>query len=80
MIRVLEKFYSNILPEKENFNDRKIDTLPLFLAVITIYLLLLIFGKFLWNEYLVKYVTIVKPIESIVDLLAIAILPALLFR
>tara|TARA_Y100000992_G_C21009352_1_gene370322 strand:+ start:118 stop:360 length:243 start_codon:yes stop_codon:yes gene_type:complete len=80
MIRVLEKFYSNILPEKENFDGRKIDTLPLFLAVITIYLLLLIFGKFLWNEYLVKYVTIVKPIESIVDLLAIAILAALLFR
>jgi hypothetical protein len=44
------------------------------ISLVIVYLILLLVGKFLWNEYLVKYVTIVKPIPGIVELLAISVL------
>ncbi len=78
MIRSLEKMYSSVLPKKEEFNDNKLQTLPLFLALVTTQILILIFGKYLWNNYLVKYVSIVSPVESIIDVLAISILLSLM--
>lgn len=78
MIRTLEKFFSGIMPKEEEFNNSRINMVPLLLAVITTQILLLFFGKYLWNNYLVKYVTIVSPVKSIVDVLAISILLSLL--
>jgi|LakMenEpi03Aug12_release.lakeMendotaPanAssembly.Ray.scaffolds.fasta_scaffold4279131_1 hypothetical protein len=43
-------------------------------SLVIIYVLLLLVGKFLWNEYLVKYVTIFKPIPGIIELMAISVL------
>jgi hypothetical protein len=43
-------------------------------SLVMIYVLLLLVGKFLWNEYLVKYVTIFKPIPGIIELMAISVL------
>ena len=75
MITILEKFYSKVLPIREDFKNNSITTsLPFILAVITTQILLLLLGKFLWNSYLVKSVTIVKPISSVVDLIAISFL------
>ena len=48
-------------------------------ALVVVNLLVLLFGKFLWNNYLVKVVSGVKPIESIWHLLAISILLKMLF-
>ena len=78
MLHILEKFYSKILPVREDFhNEKKINmnnALPFVLAIITSQIILLMLGKFLWNNYLVKNVTIVKPINSVIDLLAISFL------
>ena len=78
MLHILEKFYSKILPVREDFHiEKKINmsnALPFVLAVITTQIILLMLGKFLWNNYLVKNVTIVKPINSVIDLLAISFL------
>ena len=75
MISILEKFYSKILPIREDFNNHKVlNYLPFIFAVITTQILLLLLGKFLWNNYLVKNVTIVKPLNSVIDLLAISFL------
>jgi hypothetical protein len=50
------------------------ELLSQFIAFVLVLLLLLVFGKFLWNEFMVKYVTILKPIPSVIDLLAISLL------
>ena len=76
MITILEKFYSNILPIREDFNKNITiqKFLPFIFAVITTQIILLLLGKFLWNNYLVKNITIVKPLNSVVDLIAISFL------
>tara|TARA_B100001093_G_scaffold469392_1_gene490088 strand:- start:249 stop:494 length:246 start_codon:yes stop_codon:yes gene_type:complete len=75
MINILEKFYSKVMPVREDFNNnRVVNYLPFILAVITTQILLLLLGKFLWNNYLVKNVTIVNPIDSVIDLIAISFL------
>ena len=75
MINILEKFYSKVMPIREDFNNNKaVNYLPFILAVITTQILLLLLGKFLWNNYLVKNVTIVNPIDSVIDLIAISFL------
>lgn len=76
MITALEKFYQSVLPKRETFGEDNsiIDLLPMILALVTIQLLVLLLGKYLWNEYLVKYVSIVKPVSSVLDLFAIMIL------
>ncbi len=82
MINILEEFYSRILHNKEYFKSgptlRTVSLLPMILAVLTVEILLLVVGKFLWNNYLVKSVTIVNPINSIVELFAISFLLRLL--
>jgi hypothetical protein len=75
MISILEKFYSKLMPIREDFENHKVmDTVPFILAVITTQILLLLLGKYLWNNYLVQNVTIVKPLNSVIDLLAISFL------
>jgi len=86
MRKILESFYCNqlnkILPIKEEFKgDKHItsrDLLVFLLAYSTTMLILLLFGKFLWNNYLVKSLTIVNPVNSVFDLLALSILINLL--
>jgi hypothetical protein len=48
------------------------EALASLISLVIVYIVLLLVGKFLWNEYLVKYVTIVKPIPSVIELLAIS--------
>jgi hypothetical protein len=55
-------------------NASTAEMLSQFIAFVLVLLLLLLFGKFLWNEFMVKYVTILKPIPSVIDLLAISML------
>ena len=44
------------------------------LTAIIGHVIILFVGKYLWNKTLVKYVTFVKPLESVLDLFAIAII------
>lgn len=83
MINTFEKFYGYLLnDQRENFEDgsKSRNMLPLILAVITVEILLLLLGRFLWNNYLVGAVTILKPIDSIIQLFAITILLRLLLQ
>jgi hypothetical protein len=50
------------------------DALSTLISFIVVYAILLFIGKFLWNEYLVKYVTIFKPIPGVIELIAISVL------
>lgn len=50
------------------------DALASLISFVIIYTILLFVGKFLWNEYLVKYVTIFKPIPGVIELIAISVL------
>ena len=81
MRQILENLYSKILPVKEDFGHKKetrSNLVPLLLANLTALVILLFLGKFLWNNYLTKLVTVVNPVESVFDLLALSILLNLL--
>tara|TARA_Y100000385_G_C13086992_1_gene636867 strand:- start:1759 stop:2016 length:258 start_codon:yes stop_codon:yes gene_type:complete len=83
MINILENFFTKIIPGVESFtqegNSSKLqNTLPLILAVAVTEILLLLIGKFIWNTHLVNAVTIVRPINSVIQLFAISILLRLL--
>ena len=55
------------------------DMIVLLITVVLVVFLLAFCGKILWNEYLVKVVTICKPVDSWVDLLGLVILFNILF-
>jgi len=75
MLNTIEKFINNFTPTVEGFEDNPIvKSLPLIISVVVSQVLLLLVGKFLWNRYLVKAVTVVKPLSSIVQLFAVSIL------
>jgi len=78
MIRVIERLVNMVSKNNENFTTEEItenkNNISFIIAVILTQLLLLIFGKFLWNNYLVDAVTFVKPIKSIWHLWALSIL------
>jgi|TARA_B110000967_G_C18892281_1_gene568214 hypothetical protein len=83
MINILEKFFTKIIPGVESFtqegNPSKLQsTLPLILAVVVTEILLLFLGKFIWNTHLVNAVTIVRPLDSVIQLFSISILLRLL--
>ena len=60
-------------------NMMEVDMLTTVIVLLIVVFLLAFFGKFLWNELLVKYVTICKPIDSWVDLLGLVLLFNILF-
>ena len=45
-----------------------------FLALLVYTVLIAVIGKFLWNGYLSEYVTVIKPVKSPVDIIAISML------
>ena len=57
----------------------EVDMLTTLVMLLLVVFLLAFFGKFLWNELLVKYVTVCKPIDSWVDLLGLVLLFNILF-
>jgi len=74
---ISEAFFVN----KEHFRGGSNSKSELLLAlcfIIFIQILLLFFGKYLWNNYLTKYVKSVNRIESVWHLLAISILVKLM--
>ena len=70
-----ENFTDNI--EKENIQNNYKLIVALFFIVLS-QIFLLFFGKFLWNNYLIKSVNTVNPINSVWELLAISILVKLI--
>lgn len=69
----------------ENFEDRKEQNrhfalaVAYFLLFLVVFVLVLLFGKFLWNKVAVKYVTILKPVPGVLELLGLMVLAGMLF-
>ena len=84
VLQELKDLYKSILQgdgKKEAFGDEKtITKFAILFALVTIVLLQLFLGKYLWNNFLTKLVPIVQPAEGVVDILAISILFRLLFN
>ncbi len=83
MINILENFFTKALSGIESFSQDEGSSpsknmVPFLLAVIVTEILLLLIGKYIWNTHLVSAVTIVRPINSVVQLFAISVLLRLL--
>jgi hypothetical protein len=83
---LIEKFVLSSLQTTEKFGGARnsmpsstSEALASLISLVIVYIVLLLVGKFLWNEYLVKYVTIVKPIPGVIELLAISVICRLFF-
>jgi hypothetical protein len=87
MINQVSHFIEKFMSKRDNFvggssSDamaRSVSLIAFVLAVVLVYALVFLFGKFLWNNFLVKYVSVVKPVDSWIDLVAISILGRLMF-
>ena len=58
----------------DNSEIKKISPFTTLIVLVIVWILLLFFGKFLWNDVLVKLVPAIKPATSIWQILAIHIL------
>lgn len=63
---------------KENLFQKH--AIAFFFAAVIVEILVLVFGKFLWNHVLTRLVTIAKPAESIWQILGVSILLKLLYN
>ena len=80
MISVLGNCIHDTMNRKEGFETQQSlsYSLALFIAVLLHLILLLLFGKLLWNEVLVKLVSNVNRASSIWQILGLALLISLL--
>ena len=80
MISVLGNCIHDTMNRKEGFESAQSVSysLAVFIAVLLYLILILLFGKLLWNEVLVKLVSSVNKASSIWQILGIAILISLL--
>ena len=85
-MNVVERLVSMLTPSVEYFSDvqetnkvsEKRMNFTFLLSFVIVNVLLLLLGRFLWNNYLVSAVTVVKPLKDIWQLLAISVLFKLL--
>lgn len=59
---------------RENFNDGKMTPLGTVIFLAIYLTLVLMLGKYLWNEVAVKVLTIAKPMPSVLHLLGLVLL------
>ena len=69
-----ESFQNVLSGGRENFNYNNNNFLAMLLALLLWLAILLFVSKFLWNEVLVKLVTVVKPATSVIQILGLVIL------
>ena len=62
--------YANHLPSEED----KAALISFFLIYLGVYLLLMVLGQFLWNNYVVDMFSIARPVNSIWHIVALSIL------
>ena len=58
---------------------KDVNLLVVFLLSLVPLLLLLLIGKYLWNEILVQVVTVVRPVTSVWQILGLYVLLGLIF-
>ena len=59
-----------------NVNETEVVVGELVLLLV-IWVLVLLFAKFLWNNYACRFITVLKPVRSILDILALQIILAM---
>ena len=69
-----ETFQTVLNGNREGFNNNTDNILAMLLVLLLWLALLLLISKYLWNEVLVKLVTVVKPATSVLQLLGLVIL------
>ena len=82
VFKQIQKAVSSTLNRnKESFGEEKnkVDWLSLLIALLIIIAIQLVVGKYLWNNYLVTYVPAIRPVESVIDILAISLLYRIMF-
>tara|TARA_B100000674_G_scaffold497671_1_gene532362 strand:- start:101 stop:370 length:270 start_codon:yes stop_codon:yes gene_type:complete len=72
-----DNFYGGSEEKKNSGNGA---VLALFLSLLVVFVLLMVFGKYLWNNLLTKVVPAVKPVESVWQLIGLWFLFNLLFK
>lgn len=74
-----ETFNSDSGTDDKKNNDKHKNFIVSFLVLTTIFVLLLLVGKILWNSVLIKLFPFVEPVKSIWQILGLSILLGLLF-
>ena len=81
----LTEFFLAAREQYEEFTDSEEPREPAkeymlanLLAMVVYIVLTAFLGKFLWNNYLAKYVSAVSPVKSPVDIIALSLLFSLL--
>ena len=69
-----ESFQNVLSGGREGFNKETGNYIAMLLALLLWLAVLLVVSKYLWNEVLVKLVTVVKPATSVLQLLGLVIL------
>lgn len=76
-----KEHYTNSMTGGKMLNDYTGgELLVTLITLVIVYLLILVLGKYLWNNVFVKVFTIAKPITSIWQLFALVVLFSLLFQ
>jgi hypothetical protein len=65
--------------QQESFDGTGQNMIPLLLALITLVILQLLLGKYLWNNFLTRLVPAIQPAKGLMDILAVSFLVRLLF-
>ena len=69
-----ETFQTVLNGNREGFNNNTDNILAMLLVLLLWLAILLLISKYLWNEVLVKLVTVVKPASNVFQLLGLVIL------
>jgi hypothetical protein len=86
--KLIETFIANQIIKKEQFTNggAQLDLQTIqsaygtaglwsfFIITLVVYILLMLIGKWLWNSVVVEMVTVARPIESVFQLIGLAIL------
>jgi hypothetical protein len=90
---IIEKFFSNVMTKnKEQFmnangqidiaalqsTENKAAVMAFVITYLAIYILLLLLGKWIWNNMIVEMFSVVRPVDSILNILGLAILVKLI--
>jgi hypothetical protein len=78
--KIVENFIRENNTNQENYSNHlanegnKAALLSFFLIYLGVYLLLMVLGQFLWNNYVVDMFSIARPVNSIWHIVALSIL------
>jgi hypothetical protein len=78
--KIVESFIRENGTNQENYennlaaNENKAAFVSFFLIYLGVYLLLMVLGQFLWNNYVVDMLSIARPVNSIWHIVALSIL------